>query len=602
MDPEIQELAKFINGSQDPDDRVFVDRLMNNPDALKMAFWENHFEHLSINRYPCINGNILDFGCGSGHADIWLAKRGYKIHGGDSSMAGIQIARHLASKEIIDVSSKLKFDLMSIMLGDPNLKHTFDSVWASNVFEHIIDARSALQAIAVLTKPDAYILISVPQGHCYDDPDHVRHFETTMDLYWHFKTMLRILSIEHDQENHMLRLLGTIPEQHEAPKGTIKERKNFLINPRSMIQEGYAPPPLGLLHIAGMDNNTVIVDLAVNSNADIATVFKQHIPKIVGVPIYTLGRKESINILKLAKERGSITVAGGPHTSVMYKQMEEAYPFIDHLVVGDGELAWEAITQGETLPRVIKMPVKKLSDMNFPAWHLVDINSYQAWGEGFHRGNDLTKLPRCPIIFGRGCPGSCSFCSSWSINGKHRTYNSKWMKCLLDDLWGRGVRHLGWQDDCLTADINAMYFLCDLLSQYQFSSFGTTRVDCMNTELASAMANAGFYELSFGIESGSKTILDKMNKNTNLEMAFSAREALRHANIKFTALMVDNYMGETDITRLETQEFLFKLQPDKICSLGCTLIFPGTQLYQECKATGLINDDFWLGEDKIFKN
>jgi anaerobic magnesium-protoporphyrin IX monomethyl ester cyclase len=374
----------------------------------------------------------------------------------------------------------------------------------------------------------------------------------------------------------------------------------LLINPISMVQEGYTPPPLGLIHIAAMDPDTVIVDHARNSVSDITTILRQHSPKIVGVPVYTWGRKEALEVLRIAKELGAITVAGGPHVSVMTEQIAEACPFIDFLVVGDGEFAWKAITERMPLPRIIRMRVETLSRLPLPAWNLIDINNYQAWGEGVHRGNDLTRLPRCPIVFGRGCPGSCAFCSAWSVNGFYRYYDQSWMNSLLELLWNRGVRHLGWQDDCLTANMPATRGLCDKLSRYGFSSFGTTRVDCMTEPLAQALADAGFYELSFGIESGSSVILTEMGKKTDLEQAFVTRESCRKAGIKFTALMMDGYPGETDETRKETHDFLKRLRPDKVCSLGRTLVFPGTRLYESYKKLGKVTDSFWLSNEPAF--
>jgi anaerobic magnesium-protoporphyrin IX monomethyl ester cyclase len=375
---------------------------------------------------------------------------------------------------------------------------------------------------------------------------------------------------------------------------------NVLINPISMIQEGYTPPPLGLLHIAAMDPNTIVIDHARNHASDITTILKQHNPKIVGVPVYTLGRKTSIEILRIAKSLGAITVAGGAHTSLMADQMAREYPFIDHLVVGDGELAWKAITSGTDLSgdhaRIIDMRVEDLSTLPCPAWHLINIKHYQAWGEGVHRGYDLTKEPRCPIVFGRGCKGSCAFCSTWMINGKYRHYNLDYMDCLLKALWAKGVRHLGWQDDCLTADMDATRELCGILSHYNFASFGTTRVDCLDDSLADELANSGFYELSFGIESGSPEILKAMGKRTDLSIGLAARAACRAAGIKFTALMIDNYPGESGGTRLETQRYLRLLNPDKVCSLGQTLVLPGTRIYEQYKAAGKINDDYWLSD------
>lgn len=185
---------------------------------------------------------------------------------------------------------------------------------------------------------------------------------------------------------------------------------NLLVVPKSMIQEGYTPPPLGLLNVAAMDTGTYIIDNANEPTLDVVSVFKYVRPRIVGVPIYTAGRVEALRLLKAAKEAGAITVAGGPHVSIMHEQLAAHYPFIDHLVVGDGELAWKEITSGTKVQRVIKMRVPRFDDLPIPAWARIDLNRYPARGEGIHRGNDLGKIPRISVVLGRGCIGSCSFC------------------------------------------------------------------------------------------------------------------------------------------------------------------------------------------------
>jgi radical SAM superfamily enzyme YgiQ (UPF0313 family) len=191
-------------------------------------------------------------------------------------------------------------------------------------------------------------------------------------------------------------------------------------------------------------------------------------------------------------------------------------------------------------------------------------------------------------------------CSTWHLNGAYRNYGIDWIKRSLTDLWQRGVRHLMWQDDCLTINREVVMGLCGLLKQFGFSSTGVTRADCMDDEMAKSLADAGFYEISFGLESGSEYILKRMNKKADLGDAFKAREALRKAGIVFTALMVQRYPYETEQTCKDTHEFLQKLQADKICSIGYTMVMPGTALYIECKRAGLINDDFWLGEEPYY--
>ena len=78
--------------------------------------------------------------------------------------------------------------------------------------------------------------------------------------------------------------------------------------------------PLGLLYVASNDPETKILDLTI-SNENIIQYIKKNKPKVVGVTMYTPNRHEALRILKIAKNNGAITVAGGPHTSLLTKQL-----------------------------------------------------------------------------------------------------------------------------------------------------------------------------------------------------------------------------------------------------------------------------------------
>lgn len=378
---------------------------------------------------------------------------------------------------------------------------------------------------------------------------------------------------------------------------------NLLINPSCMVQSSYTPPPLGLLYLAAMDEDTEIHDDALPSR-DILSLLKVLEPRVVGVPVYTKGRHNSLSYLRKAKECGAVTVAGGPHVPAMLKQMVEHYgDFVDHFVVGDGELAWKAICDGQDMPQVVKMRVEDLDSLPLPAWGKIDYSRYPArviQKFNSHRGNNLARLPRVSVILGRGCTGNCTFCSAWWVNGKMRVHGKEWMAAHLAQLWDMGARHLVFQDDSLTDNRQASMDLCDVLEEYGFSWFATARADKLDQELAQRMADTGCYLIAFGIESGSQAILDRMKKRCDLDRAFEAREACREAGIHFRALLIRNFPGSTPETDRETRLFIKKLQPDDKGSCGATWVFPGTVLYQQCKRAGLIDDSFWLGDEPYY--
>ena len=378
----------------------------------------------------------------------------------------------------------------------------------------------------------------------------------------------------------------------------------LLLNPSGMIQLGYTPPPLGLLYLAAMNPETIIYDAALYDNDGKNFINSCHNLELVGVPLYTMNRQQGIEILRYAKEKGAITVAGGPHVSVATKQLADNYPFIDYLVTGDGEYIWKELCENpkSIKERIIKTSAVPLDDLPIPAWNKINIWDCPARTDKvkMHRGNNLEILPRISIVLGRGCNGACTFCSTWWVHGKYRAHSQEWMGRQLKLLWGMGVRHLVFQDDCLTVDKNAVLGLCDELDKYNFSFFGTTRVDCLDEEIVQRLKNCGCYELSFGIESGSETILKKMNKHIMMEQSYTARELCRKYGIIFTALLVAGFPGENGKTIAETNFLVNKLQPDSIGCLGHTMVFPGTAIYQWCKKAGLVNDDFWLGNEPYY--
>ena len=366
---------------------------------------------------------------------------------------------------------------------------------------------------------------------------------------------------------------------------------NLLINPACMRLHQHTPPPLGLLYMAALEEDTEIYDEAIRPKLDLNELK----PQVVGVPVYTRKRHASLDRLREAKAAGAITVAGGVHVATMLDQMVEHYSdFIDFFVVSDGELAWKAICAGEDVPQVVRMRVEDLDTLPLPAWELIDFRQYPIGAATGRGGCDLTEHPRVPVVLGRGCNGQCTFCSAWWVNGKSRTHGKEWMKRYLSLLWNMGARSLVFWDDSLTMDRQASMDLFDALEGFGFSWCGTVRADEMDEELALRMAEVGCFQLSFGIESGSQTILDKMNKKAKVADAFTALEACNKAGIRFGALMIDGFPYSTPETDREDKEFRQCLNTNT-GSVGHTMVFPGTVLYRECKRAGLIDDSFWLG-------
>ncbi|MNP21750.1 Ubiquinone biosynthesis O-methyltransferase [compost metagenome] len=170
-----------------------------------MSFWENHFELSCFDKYPEISGKILDFGCGSGNLDIYLARKGMFIHGIDLSEIGINIANYYKHKEVDEVKKRLCFTLNDVTKDVP--KDLYDSAWSTNVFEHILYPGPIFEGLRKWIKPGGYILISVPLGYAYNDSNHVHHFMNNDELKVHLEKYIDVIKVDSDLNNKVIRAL-----------------------------------------------------------------------------------------------------------------------------------------------------------------------------------------------------------------------------------------------------------------------------------------------------------------------------------------------------------------------------------------------------------
>jgi anaerobic magnesium-protoporphyrin IX monomethyl ester cyclase len=394
--------------------------------------------------------------------------------------------------------------------------------------------------------------------------------------------------------------------------------KILLVNPPEASQNGFSNPPIGLAYLAStLEKNHFQVRIAdgfLLGKEGVKDAINQFDPQIVGITCYTPGRLEAINIANVAKSlnRKIITVIGGAHATIMWKQILENYDFIDICVIGEGEQTLLEIAQGLPIENIAGIAYKKnnaviknkpreyiinLDDIPFPAWHLLDLNKYPIQDRKVVNGIDLSKELRISVIFTRGCIGNCSFCSTWWIWKNHRVRSAKNMVDELELLHTKyKIKHFVFADDEFSEDIKSTKELCKEIINRKLNIvwFATSRVDRVDKELLELMHQAGCYEISFGIESGSQKILDIIGKKTTVEQGKRAiYETLNAGIIPYPLLIVGN-VGETKQTINETIDFLNEFDIKEFGHVGGLWVLPGTKLYQNFKKEGFIDDSYWL--------
>jgi len=323
-------------------------------------------------------------------------------------------------------------------------------------------------------------------------------------------------------------------------------------------------------------------------------------------------------LLKLSIVPNSKIVLGNVHPTIMWKQMMESYKEIDFIIRGEGEetlfelvmgyqlsdirsLVWR--TNKKIIENKIRPMIKNLNSLPFPAWDLVNPINYPSRGQGLVNGINLSKEVRFPLIFSRGCMGTCTFCSSWLIWKGYR-YRSGILVADEIEMLNKtyGAKHFVFQDDTLTGNRDEIIMFCKeiLKRNLKIAIFGTTRVDKVDLQMLRVMKQAGFYELSFGIESGSPNMLLHINKRTDIDKIKHAIRITKKAGIKTCALMMFGLPRETTKDRILSKKLLDSIKPDEIGSVGAVWILPGTALYEQAKNAGLMKDSFWLSKKKYY--
>lgn len=151
---------------------------------LNLEWWENHINNIVLKQYSGkLTGIVADFGCNHGMCTILAARnpRVNKIVGFDMNKKAITIAREflLSSKESIEVKNKVIFTASAFNKIDyPD--NYFDNAYMLHTIEHIYesDRKSIFYNIKRLLKSGAYLLITAPFEHAYDEGfEHVAFFD-----------------------------------------------------------------------------------------------------------------------------------------------------------------------------------------------------------------------------------------------------------------------------------------------------------------------------------------------------------------------------------------------------------------------------------------
>ena len=367
-------------------------------------------------------------------------------------------------------------------------------------------------------------------------------------------------------------------------------------------------PPLGLGYIASaLKQKNISVELVdctfLTFEQAIAKV-RSSKPDIIGFYSMFSMKKTTIEMAKLLRNDCRLLVVGGPLPTLEPSGYLEAF---DIAVIGEGEEAMIDIAEsyaqdidisqisgiayvekGETRLTPLRKPIENLNALPFPARDQFDNDSYkQYYIRRF--GYSIS-----PLISSRGCPFSCDFCSRPVFGQSFRTRSAANIVDEIEEIIKLGYSRVWFADDCFTLNRSQVMAVCDELVKrdLRIEWECLSRVDTMDSQVASRMRSAGCVRVFFGIESGTNSILDLMRKQITVEQARKAVYNAKEAGLQVGAFFILGYPGENDDTVLRTVRFASSLPLDYL-SFTLPYPIPGTSLFERVKNNGgFIVDDY----------
>lgn len=389
---------------------------------------------------------------------------------------------------------------------------------------------------------------------------------------------------------------------------------------------GNEMPPLGLCYLAGvtMKNNfeTSIVDslpLGLNFKETVNEIIKQR-PKYVGITAVTIsiGNAARLALMLKEKDRNLVIIIGGPHVTAVPEQTLKKFPQFDIGVISEGEITivelLSALENNENL-RLVKGIIfrengnlysterrefiKDLDTLPFPAWDLLpDITKYYQ-----PAADSLAKLPSTSLVTSRGCYGKCTFCDQSVFGNRCRANSAEYVMRMIKHLYyDYGIKDIHIFDDNFTLFRPRLKELCNMIidEKMDLSLFCMARVDTVTPEILKLLRKAGFWQIAWGIESGSQKILDNIKKNVTVRQNEETLWWSRRAGIRNQGYLMLGNFGETKETVMETFDFI-KRAPIDDFHITYFMPFPGSPAYEEIDKYGTF-DRNWDRVSEFFPN
>lgn len=322
-------------------------------------------------------------------------------------------------------------------------------------------------------------------------------------------------------------------------------------------------------------------------------------PALAGITCVSRQRMTVAPWARALKERcpDCRIIVGGVHATFLYQEILQRWPEIAHVAVGEADLSLPELARrmdaGEDLtgiPGIASRAEDGTLDWVGPAAPVTDLGALPIAARYF---------PSDIIATARGCPFNCTFCCSpglWGSRVRERPVGH-----VIEELEilrrRHGITQVHIKDETFTARKSRVIEICQAMLDARLNLWWTcdTRVDCMDEERLYWMRKAGCFYVSFGIESGSPRILDRIQKRVSLDKAREATDLARRFGMLVRYYLIAGLPSETAGDMQATLNLARAGRPHFVCT-GPLILSPGTKLFEEYCQIHHTDNSLWFDE------
>ena len=247
-------------------------------------------------------------------------------------------------------------------------------------------------------------------------------------------------------------------------------------------------------------------------------------------------------------------VFGGAHATVVGKETLDCFGFVDFILAGECERSIiDFVTflvmrdrRPEDVPGLVfrKNEVPVQSGFRYPMLppdELPDIK--------YELLRDLRDFPTIPLDVGRGCPYSCTFCTTSAFwERRYRLRSTDYIINTVKKLQSEyNVNLFNLVHDNFTASSGRVTKFCEQVieSGVKFHWHCSARPDTVDDNLLELMSSAGCRKIFMGIESGSPRIQKLCNKNIRLDRVIPVINKVMGMGMNITTSFITGFPYES---------------------------------------------------------